>query len=233
MKNQIKILIVEDDNDINKLLYEILSNEGYTVKQSYSGTEALIYLYQEQWHMVLLDLMIPGKSGEEVLKEIRKEMKMPVIIISAKEEKSIKIDMLKSGADDFISKPFDIDEVLARIQSNIRRYIEFDNSDNNSNKDIIIYKEISLNKDTREVFINDNSIYLTSREFDILELLINNPKKVFTKSNLFESVWGSEYVCDDNTITVHVSNLRNKISKYKKDEKYIQTIWGIGYKLEV
>lgn len=233
MKNQIKILIVEDDNDINKLLYEILSNEGYTVKPSYSGTEALIYLYQEQWHMVLLDLMIPGKSGEEVLKEIRKEMKMPVIIISAKEEKSIKIDMLKSGADDFISKPFDIDEVLARIQSNIRRYIEFDNSDNNSNKDIIIYKEISLNKDTREVFINDNSIYLTSREFDILELLINNPKKVFTKSNLFESVWGSEYVCDDNTITVHVSNLRNKISKYKKDEKYIQTIWGIGYKLEV
>ncbi|MBO3445233.1 response regulator transcription factor [Clostridium sp. CCUG 7971] len=230
MNKKIKLLIIEDDNDINKLLSEMLLNEGYTVKQSYSGTEGLIYLEQEPWHIVLLDLMLPGKSGEELLGDIRKRMTVPVIIISAKEERSIKIDMLKLGADDFISKPFDIEEVLARIESNLRRYIEFSEYDNG--KDIVNYKEISLNKDTREVFVNENNVILTAREFDILNLLINNPKKVFSKSNLFESVWKSEYVCDDNTITVHVSNLRNKLSKFETKYNYIQTIWGIGYKLE-
>lgn len=230
MNKKIKLLIIEDDNDINKLLSEMLLNEGYTVKQAYSGTEGLIYLEQEPWHMVLLDLMLPGKSGEELLGDIRKRMTVPVIIISAKEERSIKIDMLKLGADDFISKPFDIEEVLARIESNLRRYIEFSEYDNG--KDIVNYKEISLNKDTREVFVNENNVILTAREFDILNLLINNPKKVFSKSNLFESVWKNEYVCDDNTITVHVSNLRNKLSKFETKYNYIQTIWGIGYKLE-
>ncbi|WP_042278408.1 response regulator transcription factor [[Clostridium] dakarense] len=232
MNQKIKLLIIEDDNDINKLLYEMLLNEGYTVKQAYSGTEALIYLEQEYWHMVLLDLMLPGKSGEELLGDIRKRMTAPVIIISAKEERSIKIDMLRLGADDFISKPFDIDEVLARIESNLRRYIEFSSYDNSKYKNIVDYKEISINKDTREVFVNDNNVILTSREFDILELLINNPKKVFSKSNLFESIWKSEYLCDDNTITVHVSNLRNKLSKFETKYNYIQTVWGIGYKLE-
>ncbi|MGX4601480.1 response regulator transcription factor [Faecalimicrobium sp. JNUCC 81] len=230
MNKKIKLLIIEDDNDINRLLSEMLLNEGYTVKQAYSGTEGLIYLEQEPWHMVLLDLMLPGKSGEELLGDIRKRMTVPVIIISAKEERSIKIDMLKLGADDFISKPFDIEEVLARIESNLRRYIEFSEYDNG--KDIVNYKEISLNKDTREVFVNENNVILTAREFDILNLLINNPKKVFSKSNLFESVWKNEYVCDDNTITVHVSNLRNKLSKFETKYNYIQTIWGIGYKLE-
>lgn len=230
MNKKIKLLIIEDDNHINKLLSEMLLNEGYTVKQAYSGPEGLIYLEQEPWHMVLLDLMLPGKSGEELLGDIRKRMTVPVIIISAKEERSIKIDMLKLGADDFISKPFDIEEVLARIESNLRRYIEFSEYDNG--KDIVNYKEISLNKDTREVFVNENNVILTAREFDILNLLINNPKKVFSKSNLFESVWKSEYVCDDNTITVHVSNLRNKLSKFETKYNYIQTIWGIGYKLE-
>lgn len=232
MNKKIKLLIIEDDDDINKLLYEMLLNEGYTVKQAYSGTEALIYLEQEHWHMVLLDLMLPGKSGEELLDEIRKRMTVPVIIISAKEERSIKIEMLRLGADDFISKPFDIGEVLARIESNLRRYIEFSNLDDSKYRNIVNYKEISINKDTREVFVNDNNVILTAREFDILELLINNPKKVFSKSNLFESIWKSEYLCDDNTITVHVSNLRNKISKFETKYNYIQTVWGIGYKLE-
>lgn len=224
------ILIVEDDNDINKLLNEIMNSNGYRTKSAYSGTEALIYLEMQNFDAVLLDLMIPGLSGEELLLKIRQNKNMPVIIISAKDDKHTKIDMLKNGADDFISKPFDVDEVLARVESNLRRY--------NSEKNIycktneIIFREINLNIDTREIKINGKDICLTSREFDILHLFIYNPKKVFTKSNIFESVWQENYMGDDNTINVHISNLRNKISKYAENE-YIQTIWGIGYKLEV
>lgn len=224
------ILIVEDDNDINKLLNEIMNSDGYTTKSAYSGTEALIYLEMQNFDVVLLDLMIPGLSGEELLLKIRQNKNMPVIIISAKDDKHTKIDMLKNGADDFISKPFDVDEVLARVESNLRRYSSEKNIYCKANE--IIFREINLNIDTREITINGKDICLTSREFDILQLLIHNPKKVFTKSNIFESVWEEDYMGDDNTINVHISNLRNKISKYAENE-YIQTIWGIGYKLEV
>lgn len=224
------ILIVEDDNDINKLLNEIMNSDGYTTKSAYSGTEALIYLEMQNFDVVLLDLMIPGLSGEELLLKIRQNKNMPVIIISAKDDKHTKIDMLKNGADDFISKPFDVDEVLARVESNLRRYSSEKNIYSKTNE--IIFREINLNIDTREITINGKDICLTSREFDILQLLIHNPKKVFTKSNIFESVWEEDYMGDDNTINVHISNLRNKISKYAENE-YIQTIWGIGYKLEV
>lgn len=224
------ILIVEDDNDINKLLNEIMNSDGYTTKSAYSGTEALIYLEMQNFDVILLDLMIPGLSGEELLLKIRQNKNMPVIIISAKDDKHTKIDMLKNGADDFISKPFDVDEVLARVESNLRRYSSEKNIYCKTNE--IIFREINLNIDTREITINGKDICLTSREFDILQLLIHNPKKVFTKSNIFESVWEEDYMGDDNTINVHISNLRNKISKYAENE-YIQTIWGIGYKLEV
>lgn len=224
------ILIVEDDNDINKLLNEIMNSDGYITKSAYSGTEALIYLEMQNFDVVLLDLMIPGLSGEELLLKIRQNKNMPVIIISVKDDKHTKIDMLKNGADDFISKPFDVDEVLARVESNLRRYSSEKNIYCKTNE--IIFREINLNIDTREITINGKDICLTSREFDILQLLIHNPKKVFTKSNIFESVWEEDYMGDDNTINVHISNLRNKISKYAENE-YIQTIWGIGYKLEV
>lgn len=224
------ILIVEDDNDINKLLNDIMNSDGYTTKSAYSGTEALIYLEMQNFDAVLLDLMIPGLRGEELLLKIRQNKNMPVIIISAKDDKHTKIDMLKNGADDFISKPFDVDEVLARVESNLRRYSSEKNIYCKTNE--IIFREINLNIDTREITINGKDLCLTSREFDILQLLIHNPKKVFTKSNIFESVWEEDYMGDDNTINVHISNLRNKISKYTENE-YIQTIWGIGYKLEV
>lgn len=229
MKSNINILVVEDDNDINNLLCDMLKDSGYTTKSAYSGTEALIYLEQSNWDMVLLDLMIPGMNGEELLINIRKTKHMPIIIISAKEEKDIKIKTLRIGADDFIGKPFDIEEVSARIYSHLRRYREFSSE---LSQDKLRYKEICINKDTREVFVNDTNLSLTSREFDILELLMSYPKKVFSKANLFESVWGSEYLCDDNTINVHISNLRNKLLKSGTSHDYIQTVWGIGYKLD-
>lgn len=227
MDKKIEILIVEDDNDINKLLSDMVDISGYNSKSAYSGTEALIYLKENEFDMILLDLMIPGINGEELLEKIRQNYSMPIIVISAKDDKNTKIDMLKSGADDFISKPFDIDETIARIVSNLRRYKL---SSKQVSEKILIVNEIKINKDTRDVFINDNNINLTSREFSLLELFVTNPKKVFTKSNLFESVWKEEYMGDDNTISVHISNLRNKISKYANSD-YIKTVWGIGYKL--
>lgn len=225
----IKILVVEDDNDINKLLCDMLKNSGYETKSAYSGTEALIYVGQDNFDMIMLDLMLPGMTGEELLLQIRKTKKMPIIIISAKEEKDIKIETLRIGADDFITKPFDIEEVSARVDSHLRRYKEFSLG---ISENILKYKEISLNKDTREVFINGIDVKLTTREFDILQLLMSYPKRVFTKANVFESVWDSEYICDDNTITVHISNLRNKLIKGGANNEYIHTVWGIGYKLD-
>ncbi|NMM62972.1 response regulator transcription factor [Clostridium sp. P21] len=228
MKKDIKTLVVEDDNDINKLLCDMLNMSGYSTKSAYSGTEALIYLEQGNWDMVLLDLMLPGMNGEELLVKIREISHMPVVIISAKEETNVKIETLRIGADDFITKPFDIDEVSARIDSHLRRYKEFSED---TYENILSYREISLNKDTREVLVNNTNVILTTREFDILQLFMSYPKKVFSKSNVFESVWGNEYICDDNTITVHISNLRNKLSKAGAGD-YIQTVWGIGYKLD-
>lgn len=229
MSDKFKILVVEDDNYINKILSDMLNDNGYETQSTYSGTEALLYLKSEEWHMVLLDLMLPGKSGDEILKEVRKEKEMPIIIISAKEDADTKIEVLRSGADDFICKPFNINEVLARVESNLRRYVRYSPKDRKGQKNI--FKDIELNKDSREVKINGKIIELTLREFDILQLLMDNPKKVFSKSNLFESVWRDEYIGDDNTLSVHMSNLRSKLSKYGVEKEYIKTVWGIGYKL--
>lgn len=230
INNDINILVVEDDDDINNLLTDMLTSNGYNVKSAYSGTEALVYLRYEKISLILLDLMLPGKDGETVLKEIREVQKIPVIIISAKEESGIKARLLRNGADDFISKPFDLDEVLARIEVNIRRSIELNNSSSCNN--LLIYKEICLNNINREVTVNNIIINLTVREFQILELLLKHPTKVFSKDNIFKSVWKDVYINDENTITVHISNLRNKISKAGAKNSYIKTVWGIGYRLE-
>ncbi|WBW97421.1 response regulator transcription factor [Oceanirhabdus sp. W0125-5] len=229
MEMKYKILIVEDDNYINKILSDMLRDNGYEVQSAYSGTEALLYLKDDSWNIVLLDLMLPGKTGEEVLCEIRKKQNMPIIIISAKDDFNTKIETLRAGADDFICKPFNMDEVLARIECNLRRYVMGRVIDEKGN--FLTHKDIELNKDSREVKINNHKIELTMREFNILELLMDNPKKVFSKINLFESVWGEDYIGDDNTLSVHVSNLRNKIAKYGNEKEYIKTVWGIGYKL--
>lgn len=230
MKEQIKILIVEDDNSINNLVAALMKKSGYEVVQAFSGTEAMIYIQSSNFHLVLMDLMLPGMAGEELIKNIRKTKTMPVMVVSAKLDKEVKLQLFKLGADDYITKPFDIEELSARIEANIRRYIEFSN--NNSVEQILTYKDITLNKETKEVKINDINLNLTAREYNILELLLTHPKKVFSKSNIFESVWEEEYLCDENTVNVHMSNLRNKLQKANPKEEYIETIWGMGYKLK-
>lgn len=225
-----KILIIEDDSDINDLLSEILSREGYEVTKAYSGSEGKLLINSNDYDLILLDLMLPGITGENLIEEIRKIKVMPIIVISAKTSKEDKINVLRLGADDFIAKPFDIEEVVARVEAQLRRYTKF--STNISNSDNITYKNLYLNRESHEVYVNNKLINLTLREYSILELLLTNPKKVFTRANIFESVWKSEFLGDDNTVNVHMSNLRSKINSVDKDTEYIQTVWGIGFKLK-
>lgn len=229
MNTNINILVVEDDMDINNLLCKILSKEGYNVRTVYSGSEAKMCLEQYEYHLILLDLMLPGISGEELISYIRKIKNMPIIVISAKIGQDTKIESLKLGADDFVSKPFDIDEVLARVEAQLRRYMVLSNS--NKKESILYHKDLILNRETIELTVNSERISLTAREFGILELLMSYPNKVFTKSNIFEHVWSDEFLGDDNTVNVHISNLRSKLAKAVPDMEYIHTVWGIGFKL--
>ncbi|WP_035293389.1 response regulator transcription factor [Clostridium sp. KNHs214] len=229
MNDDISILVVEDDVDINNLLCKILTKEGYKVTGAYSGSEGRMCLERYDFQLVLLDLMLPGVSGEELISYIRRVKTMPIIVISAKLQQDTKIEVLKLGADDFVSKPFDINEVVARVEAQLRRYMIFSN--NIEKKNIVAYKDLILDKEKIKVTLKGKAISLTSREFSILELLMTYPNKVFTKANLFQHVWNDEFIGDDNTVNVHISNIRSKIYKIDKNTEYIHTVWGIGFKM--
>lgn len=219
------ILIVEDDNNINNMLNELLILNNYETIQAYSGTEALIHVENKHIDLILLDLMIPGKSGKELLNEIRHNNDIPIIVLTAIADKETMLEVLYDGANDYITKPFDSDEVIARIEVQLRKTNRL--QDNKQLK----YKDITINFETYEAYIYDKALNLSKREFEILKLLIANPKKVFTKDNIYQTVWNDEYLGDDNTINVHISKIRTKMSSINPDEEYIQTVWGIGFKM--
>ncbi len=222
------ILIVEDDNDISQMLRELLQQEGYAIKQAYAGTEALFYLEKECPKAVILDLMLPGISGEELLSKIKTAYpQTAVIVVSAKEELQIRISILRAGADDYITKPFDTDELLARLEAVLRRSAKEQISEK-----VLQYKDIVMSPDKAHVTVAGVEIKLTRREFLILKLLMENSGKVFTKSNIYESVWNEEFLGEDNAVNVHISNLRQKIAKVNNKETYIETVWGIGFKMK-
>ena len=224
----IRILVVEDDDDINLLLCSIIRRSGYFAQSAYSGTEAMLHLQGQAWDMVLLDLMLPGMNGEALLAHISERHPVPVIIISAKLEQHTKIEALKAGADDYITKPFDNEEVAARIDANLRRYRRAIAMP----KKQLRHRDLLVDTEAKTVTLGGQALLFTAREYDIVELLMTSPKKVFTKANLFESVWKEEYIGDDNTINVHISNVRSKLSKAKPAEDYIETVWGVGYRLK-
>ena len=228
------ILIVEDENDVNRLLATILSE--YETKSAFSGTEAAMWLAQKRFDLVLLDLMLPGMTGEEVIADMcRQGIKTPVIVISAKQDVADRVNVLRLGADDFIMKPFEIDEVIARVEAVLRRCVLKEAQDDKKSGEsrVLTFKNLTLNHDTRQVVVNDTEVTLTVKEFDILELLLRYPKKVFTRENLFTAIWGEDYFGEDNTVNVHISNLRQKLSKADKNTEYIKTVWGIGFKMAV
>ncbi|MPM68695.1 Transcriptional regulatory protein WalR [bioreactor metagenome] len=231
--NKEHILVVEDDADINNLIAKTLQKQKYIVTQAFSGSEANLRLSMDKFHLVMLDLMLPGITGEELIKEIREKQDMPIIVISAKTSLEDKVNVLDLGADDYLIKPFELEEILARVNSQLRRYRKFGNviKYNLENKDEYKFKELVLNEQSRTVKIRNENIYLTSHEFDILYILIKNPDKVYSREALYELVWKSGYYGEDNSVNVHVSNIRKKIKEIEKEEEYIKTVWGIGFKL--
>ncbi|MBP2025263.1 response regulator transcription factor [Peptoniphilus stercorisuis] len=224
-----KILIVEDDMDINNLLSEILKNNGYETDSAYTGREALLLLKMKEFDLVLLDLMMPNMTGEDVIEEIRKNSKIAIIVISAKSDKKTKIDVLKMGADDFIQKPFDIDDVLVRVEANIRRYRDFGSEI--EEKQILNYKDIELNEEEKLVMVSGNALKLTPIEYEIIKLLMKNPNRIYSKETIYKNVWNDDYIYDADTINAHMSNLRNKLKKHSEND-HIETIWGMGYRLK-
>lgn len=222
-----QILIVEDDTNINNLLREALMREGYDCVQAFSGTEARILLGTEaaSCSLVLLDLMLPGISGEEVLAAIREKGNLAVIVLTAKDELDGKVDILMKGADDYITKPFEIREVIARVQVQLRRTVQ------QTGQDTVSYGDIKLERDAFRVSICGRELpKITKQEFAILELLLRHPKQVFSKENIFEYAWKEPYMGETKTLDVHISNIRKKI-KMISDKEYIETVWGIGYRL--
>ena len=211
--------------NISNLLKEALSQKGYTCGQAFSGTEAALWLEKESWMLVLLDLMLPGMTGEEVLQLIRRQGDTPVIVLTAKDAMEEKLDLLTSGADDYITKPFDINEVIARVQIQLRH------AGQEAEPDRIECGGITLDDKTHQIWVDGQEIlHLTRQEYAILELLIRHPKQVFRKEAIFTYAWEEEYMGETKTLDVHISNIRKKL-KAVTDKEYIQTVWGIGYRL--
>lgn len=221
------ILVVEDDPDINRLLCTVLGNAGYDCRPAFSGSEAELWATQYNYDLVLLDLMLPGLTGEEFIQKMRRKKTMPILVLSAKAGLEDRVNVLRLGADDFIPKPFDNAEVLARVEAQLRRYKEF--SDSGAGQ-VLTHGALVLDRESVTVTVDGKPASLTAREFEILALLMAHPKKVFTREQLYEQVWGGEFMGDDNTVNVHISNLRSKLNKVSKGD-YIKTVWGIGFKM--
>lgn len=219
------ILIIEDNLEINNLVKETLDKDGYLCTQAFSGTEGLLHIKMNHFSLIILDLMLPGLTGEEFIKKSMEVSDTPILVASAKDSIDSKIECLKLGADDYLVKPFDIKELKARVEALIRR------SGGNTKHNSLSYKGIRLDRELFDAFIDSTKLNLTQQEYKIIKLLMDNPNKVFTKQNIYEDAWDDYYMGEDKTINVHISNIRRKI-KEVTDEEIIETIWGLGFKLK-
>lgn len=224
-----EILIVEDDADISGLLKRILEDAGYETKQAYSGTEALLCCEKKQPDLIMLDLMLPGMTGEELLLTLREGgCDIPVLVLSARSSLQDKVTLLKEGADDYITKPFEPEEVLVRVMAAFRRC---GSPGAGTESERYTYKDLILDQASRTVTVKQREISLTRYEYEILCILIQQPRKVFSRESLYEQVWKNGYYGEDNTVNVHVSNIRKKIAAIDPEAEYIRTVWGIGFKM--
>ena len=216
-----RILIIDDDMHIGNLLEETLSRSGYAVSRAYSGTEAQLVLSRQKPDLILLDLMLPGLSGEELLPEIKD---IPVIVVSAKIDPSNKVDLLLGGAADYVTKPFDMDELLARITVQLR------NKNNPSGSSVLTFGEVILHTDTHMVTVEDREIHLTRTEYAILKLLMQNPEQVIAKLTILDKISEDTPDCTESSLKIHISNLRKKL-RSANGKDYIEAVWGIGFKM--
>lgn len=227
VKSVEKILVVEDTDEINEILCQHLQ-AYYEVQPAFSGTEAVLYFQKESFDLVLLDIMLPGKNGEEVLREIRKSSDVPVIMLTALGDKKKVSQVLLDGANDYITKPFDLDKVLARVTVQLR------NGSGQNQQEITSWKFRELILDGRDFTLKKGhqEIRLGKKEFAILKTLMEHPEQIFTKEQLYENVWHEIYLTGDNTLNTHLSNLRKKIAQLDESQEYIETIWGLGVRLK-
>lgn len=220
------IAVIDDDVYIGNMLEEVLLKEGYKVLRAYSGTEALYLLTQNSPDLILLDLMLPGLSGEEVLLKLKTTLQdIPVIVVSAKVEIEDKVNLLLNGASDFITKPFNIKELLARITVQLRNTVP------SGRVQLLSYNDLTLNVDTHEVHIQNTSVKLTRTEYAILKILMQDPKLIKTKSSLLDQISEDTPDCTESSLKIHISNLRKKLREINGTE-YIEAVWGIGFKLK-
>ena len=218
------ILIIEDDKDINEMLTKLLTNNNYNVLNAYSGTEGVL-VHNDNIDLILLDLMLPGKNGEEIIRELKNKNNVPVIVMSAIQDIDKKVDLFDLGANDYITKPFHNDELLARIKVQLR-------DKKNTISNILKFKDVELNKVNFTVNCNNKEVAFTKKEFELLKLLMENENQTLTKSMIFDSIWNDENSADDNTLNVHISKIKNKLKECNPDEEYIETVWSIGYRLK-
>lgn len=224
-----KVLFVEDNLEICEMLGGYLTAENFEVDCAYDGEQACQKFDSDTYHIVLLDLMIPKISGMDVMKHIRKSSTVPIIIISAKDTEVDKTLGLGLGADDYITKPFSVVEVLARVKANIRRTTEY--AAPLQEPEALSFRSLKMDLSNHTVTKNGVLLELTAKEFDILKLLLQNPKRVYTKAQIYSLIWNDVYVGDENAVNVHISRLRNKIEDNPRSPECVITVWGIGYKL--
>lgn len=226
-----KVLLLEDDIGINKLLTDQLTKEGITVVRTFDGLEA-IQAFDNSIDLAILDIMVPKLDGVEVLSRIRKISNIPVVFLTAKDSEVDKVLGLGLGADDYIIKPFSMIEVVYRIKAHLRRQLNY-NQVHDNKKPILNYGDIEIDPNRMIVKVDNRVISFSVKEFELLYFFINSPGQVFTKQQLYEQIWQENYIGDDNTIMVHISRIRDKIQDNPKTPRYIKTIKGLGYRLEL
>lgn len=225
------ILIVDDEKEIRNLIAIYLKNEGYEVLEASDGDEGLSLLKKHQVHLIVLDIMMPNVDGIEMCMKVREIAEMPIIMLSAKSQDMDKITGLTLGADDYVTKPFNPLELIARIKSQLRRYIKMDRLDSMNENEIEI-GDLRINTDTHEVIVNNEKVKLTPREFSILELFARNQGIVMSAEQIYEKVWKEEAIQSENTVMVHIRKIRERIETNPRNPQYIKTVWGVGYKIE-
>lgn len=233
-KDMYNILICDDDKEIVKAIEIYLSKEGYHILKAYNGKEALQIIKEQEVHLLILDIMMPEMDGMTVANLVRKDKKIPIIMLSAKSEDYDKIAGLNEGADDYVTKPFNPLELIARVNSQIRRYTSLGSIAQTEQENENIYQtgELRIDDNTKQVFMEGKEIKLTPTEYNILKFLIKNKGKVYSIEQIYENVWEDEAYGAENLIAVHIRHIREKIEINPRDPKYLKVIWGIGYKIE-
>ena len=227
--NGYNVLVVDDDKAIVEAIEIYLKGEGYNIFKAYDGAESLDVIREEEIHLVIMDIMMPKMDGTRATLKIREEKEIPIIMLSAKSEDTDKILGLNIGADDYVTKPFNPLELIARVNSQIRRYTRF--SPLKENNDVIKIGAIELNKSSKVVLVDGEVAKLTPLEFKILSLLMDNPGRVFSIEEIYERVW-NEVAFNVDTVTVHIRRIREKIEINPKEPRYLKVVWGVGYKIE-